>query len=98
MLESPKVNDSEMETFAAMKNIQESVLRAISTKRNYMKNYGVLRTLVNNPKTPLDVALPLLAHLLTKDLRGLAVNKNVNETVRKMAMKRFRLKTQRGKD
>ncbi len=33
VLESPKVNDSEMETFAAMKNIQETVLRAISTKR-----------------------------------------------------------------
>ncbi len=32
VLESPKVNDSEMETFAAMKNIQEAVLRAMSTK------------------------------------------------------------------
>jgi len=95
VLESPKVNDSEMESFAAMKNIQEAVLRAISIKRNYMKNYGVLRTLVNNPKTPLDVALPLLAHLLIKDLRTLAINKNVNETIRKMAMKRFRLKTQK---
>jgi hypothetical protein len=95
VLESPKVNDSEMESFAAMKNIQEAVLRAISIKRNYMKNYGVLRTLVNNPKTPLDVALPLLAHLLIKDLRALAINKNVNETIRKMAMKRFRLKTQK---
>ncbi len=46
VLESPKVNDSEMETFAAMKNIQEAVLRAISTKRNYIKNYGVVRALV----------------------------------------------------
>ncbi len=85
VLESPKVNDSEMETFAAMKNIQETVLRAISTKRKYIKNYGVVRALANNPKTPLDVALPLLAHLLVKDLRSLAINKNVNETVRKIA-------------
>jgi len=95
VLESPKVNDSEMEGFAAMKNIQESVLRAISTKRNYIKNYGVLKVLVNNPKTPLDVALPLLAHLLIKDLRALAVNKNVNETIRKIALKLFRTKTER---
>jgi hypothetical protein len=98
VLESPKVNDSEMETFAAMKNVQETVLRAISTKRNYIKNYGVLRALVNNPKTPLDVALPLLAHLLVKDLRAMAVNKNVNETVRKLAVKMFRVKTERKKD
>jgi hypothetical protein len=86
-----------METFAAMKNIQEAVLRAISTKRNYIKNYGVVRALVNNPKTPLDAVLPLLSHLLVKDLRALAMNKNVVETVRKIALKMFRTKTENKK-
>jgi pentose-5-phosphate-3-epimerase len=81
-----------------MKNIQESVLRAMAAKRNYIKNYGVLRTLVNNPKTPIDVALPLLQHLQVKDQRSLAVNKNVNETVRKMALRMWRFKTERNKD
>lgn len=95
VLDSPKVNEAEMETFASMKNIQETVLRAISTKRNYIKNYGVLRALTNNPKTPMEVVLPLLAHLMVKDLRALALNKNLNETVRKVALKRFRLKTER---
>lgn len=95
VLESPKVNDAEMENFAAMKNIQESVLRAMASKRSYMKNYGVLRTLVNNPKTPIDVALPLLPHLLLKDQRAVAVNKNVNETVRKVALRTWRMKTEK---
>jgi len=90
VLESPKVTDMEMEGFAAMKNVQESVLRAISQKRNYMKQYGVLRALVNNPKTPLDTAMPLVAHLLVKDQRALAINKNVNETLRKMAIRIYR--------
>lgn len=98
VLESPKVNDREMETFASMKNIQETVLRAISTKRNYIKNYGVVRALVNNPKTPLDVTLPLLAHLLVKDQRALAINKNVNETVRKMAIRIYRKNVERKTD
>jgi hypothetical protein len=98
VLESPKINDSEMEAFAAMKNVQEAVLRTIAGKRNYMKNYGVLRTLVSNPKTPLDVTLPLLPHLLVKDTRALSVNKNVNETLRKMALKLFRTKTERKKE
>jgi hypothetical protein len=97
VLESPKVNDSEMETFAAMKNIQESILRAIAGKRKYIKNYGVVCALVNNPKTPLDSALPLLGHLLIKELRSLAINKNVNETIRKMALRLFRAKTERKK-
>jgi len=98
VLESPKVNDAEMENFAAMKNIQESVLRAMASKRNYIKNYGVLRTLVNNPKTPIDVALPLLPHLMLKDQRAVAVNKNVNETVRKMALRAWRMKTEKKTD
>lgn len=98
VLASPKVNDSEMEAFAAMKNIQETVLRALATNRKNIKHYGVIRALVNNPKTPIDVALPLVAHLLIKDLRSLSINKNVNETVRKRAIKLFRLKTERQKD
>ena len=40
VLESPKVNEGEMEAFAAMKNIQETVLRAIASKRKYIKNYS----------------------------------------------------------
>jgi hypothetical protein len=90
VLESPKVTDMEMEGFAAMKNVQESVLRAISKKRNCMKVYGVVRALVNNPKTPLDTTMPLVAHLLVKDQRALAINKNVNETLRKMAIRIYR--------
>lgn len=98
VLESPKISDTEMEAFASMKNVQESVLRGIATKRKFIKLYGVLKALTTNPKTPLDVALPLLSHLLIKDLRGLAMNKNVNETVRKLAVKLFRVKTERKQD
>jgi len=95
VLDSPKVNETEMETFAAMKNVQESVLRGISTKRKFIKNYGVVKALANNPKTPLDVVLPLVPHLLVRDQRALTVNKNVNETVRKVALKLYRAKTER---
>jgi len=98
VLESPKVSEKEMENFASMKNVQETVLRAISTKRKYIKLYGVLKALAINPKTPLDVGLPLLSHLMIKDLRILAMNKNVNETVRKSASKLFLLKTERKRD
>jgi hypothetical protein len=95
VVDSPKVNETEVETFAAMKNVQESVLRAISTKRKFIKNYGVVKALANNPKTPLDVVLPLLQHLLVKDQRALMLNKNINETVRKVALKLYRAKTEK---
>lgn len=94
VLESPKLTDSEVETFAAMKNVQECVLRAITRKRKFMKNYAVIRCLVNNPRTPLDLSLQLLNHLLVNDLKSLSTNKNVSDTVRKMGLKLFKTKSQ----
>lgn len=90
VLESPKLTDSEVETFAAMKNVQESVLRGIASKRKFMKLYPVIRSLVNNPRTPIDVTLPLLNHLLLMDLKSLSINKNVGDLLRKMAFKLFK--------
>ena len=98
VLSSPKVDATEMESYAGMKNVQESVLRAIATNRKNLKNYGVVRALVSNPKAPLDVSLPLMSHLLIKDLRLLAMNKNANETIRKRAVRMFREKTEKKKD
>jgi hypothetical protein len=95
VLESPKVNDQEMEMFASMKNVQESVLRGIAGKRKFMKTYAVVRALANNPRCPLDVQLTIVKNLLNMDLRALSMNKNVSDTVRKVALKMFRERTEK---
>jgi hypothetical protein len=98
VLESPKLSDQEIEMFAAMKNVQESVLRGIAGKRKFMKLYPVMRALTANPRCPLDVALPIMKSLLVQDLRNLSMNKNVPDTLRKVAFKMFKEKssTKRG--
>lgn len=93
VLESPKLGDGEVEMFASMKNVQEEVLRGISRKRRFMKNYSVARALVNNPRTPLDLALGLVSHLLVNDLKALSMNKNISDTIKKLALKQFRDKS-----
>lgn len=93
VLESPKLTDAEVETFASMKNVQEGVLRSIAMKRKFMKNYSVIRALVNNPRTPLDVSLNLLNHVLVKDLKALSINKNVPDTLRKLALRKAKEKS-----
>jgi hypothetical protein len=99
VLESPKITDSEVEKFANQKNVLESVLRGISMKRRFIKQYAVLRNLTFNPRTPIDVSLGLIKHLLTPDLRNLTGNKEVSDTVRKVAMRMFRQKLETtGKD
>jgi hypothetical protein len=93
VLESPKISDGEVEKFASQKNVLEAVLRQIPMKRRFMKNYSVVRNLVANPRTPLDVSLGLMKNLLVADLRNLSSNKEVPDTIRKLALKMFKQKS-----
>ena len=92
VLESPKVSDGEVERFATQKNVLEAVLRGIPMKRRFAKNYAVVRNLVFNPRTPLDLSLGLMKNMLVGDLRNLSNNKEISDTVRKLATKMFKQK------
>jgi len=92
VLEAPKLSDGEVEKFALQKNVLESVLRQIPLKRRFMKNYIVVRNLVSNPRTPLDLGLGLMKHLQIQDLKNISANKEVSETVRKLATKMYKQK------
>jgi hypothetical protein len=92
VLDAPKISDGEVEKFALQKNVLEAVLRQIPLKRRFMKNYIVVRNLVSNPRTPLDLGLGLMKHLLVKDLKNISGNKEVSETIRNLALKMFKQK------
>ena len=92
VLDAPKISDGEVEKFALQKNVLEAVLRQIPLKRRFMKNYIVVRNLVSNPRTPLDLGLGLMKHLQIQDLKNLSANKEISETVRKLATKMFKQK------
>ena len=87
VLQSPRLTDQEVEAFASMSSLTDEVLRLIANNRNFRKNYAVVRNLINNPKTPLDVTLHMLPMLNAVDLKRLTTNKNVPETLRTTAMK-----------
>jgi hypothetical protein len=92
VLEAPKLSDGEVEKFASQKNVLEAVLRQIPLKRRFMKNYKVVRNLVSNPRTPLDLGLGLMKNLLIQDLKNISGNKEVSETIRKLALKMYKQK------
>ncbi|MGC2695855.1 MAG: hypothetical protein WA738_08690 [Candidatus Angelobacter sp.] len=96
VLQSPKVTDTEIESFAGSKNLQENVFREIARQRRYLKLYPVVRNLVNNPRCPLDVSLTLVKTLMVYDLKSLRHNKNVPDTIRKVAAKLYLEKASRG--
>ena len=93
VLQSPRLTDTEIESFAAMKNVADEVLRIIARTRKFAKNYAVMRNLTNNPRTPIDISLPLLNHLINKDLKFLSMNRNVADTLRTMAAKLHQKRT-----
>lgn len=92
VLEAPKLSDGEVEKFAGQKNVLEAVLRQIPLKRRFVKNYIVVRNLVANPRTPIDLGLGLMKNLLVQDLKNLSNNKEVSETIRKLATKMYKQK------
>jgi hypothetical protein len=92
VLEAPKLSDGEVEKFASQKNVLEAVLRQIPLKRRFMKNYIVVRNLCANPRTPLDLGLSLMKNLLINDLKNISANKDVSETIRKLALKMYKQK------
>jgi hypothetical protein len=87
VLGSPRVTEPEIESFAAMKNVSDQVLRAIGNNRDWTKRYSVVANLVRNPRTPLGVALPLVARLNPRDMKGIVVDRNVPEAIRKAAQR-----------
>jgi hypothetical protein len=92
VLEAPKLSDGEVEKFASQKNVLEAVLRQIPLKRKFMKNYKIVRNLVANPRTPLDLGLTLMKNILPPDLKAIGNNKDVSETIRNLAMKTYKQK------
>ncbi len=88
VLSSPKLTESEVEQFAKMANVAEDVLRVIGTNRAWTKNYGVIAGLVRNPKTPLAISLTLLQRINDRDVKLLAMDRNIPDPLRIAARKR----------
>jgi hypothetical protein len=97
VLQSPRLTDQEVEAYASMANLTDEILRLIATNRNFRKDYIVVRNLMNNPKTPLDVTLHMLPMLNALDLKKLSMNKNVPETLRTSANKLIRTRADQKK-
>lgn len=90
VLENPKITENEIELAARSRSISDEVLRKITKKREWMKNYGIILALVTNPKTPPGISVPLVSELKTRDLALLEKNRNVIEGVRATAKKLLR--------
>ena len=96
VLGSPKITEAEVEGIAAMKNVNDEVLRKIGTNRDWTKKYTVVSSLVKNPRTPLPIAMSFISRLQPRDMKAISVDKNVPEAIRKSAQRFIKSTVQKG--
>ena len=95
VLGSPRVTESEVESFAAMKSVSDEVLRTIGQNRQWTRSYPIMSNLIHNPRTPIAISMGFVSRLNRRDMKALATDRNVPEAIRKAAQ-RFTRAGQRG--
>ncbi|GDX82794.1 hypothetical protein LBMAG42_46050 [Deltaproteobacteria bacterium] len=92
VVKSGRMTDNEAANAAGNRNLAMDVLREISANREFMRKYPIKVALVNNPRTPPSVAVPLVSQLQKRDLEALSRNRNVSSVLFTMALKMVRQK------
>ena len=86
------LSDQEIELTAGNRAVAEEVLETISRRREWVAKYKILKSLVQNPRTPLPTALRLLPRLAVRDLRDVGRDRNIADALRSTALRLYRIK------
>lgn len=85
VLRNPRITEQEVKAVASSRAVRDDLLRSISRNKKFMKSYQVKLALVENPKTPPSISLPLLGQLRENDLKRLAKSRSVSSAVQQQA-------------
>lgn len=86
-IKSPGVSDLEAAKYAGNHALAHDVIRYIATRRDWTRLYGVKKSLVLNPKTPITESAKFLVHLRERDVRLISNSKGVPSAVTAQARK-----------
>jgi TusA-related sulfurtransferase len=92
VLDNPKITENEIEIIAKQRTTPDDIIRKITKKREWLKNYAIMHALVRNPKTPLATALKLVYNIKIKDLELIEKDKNISGAIRAAAKKIVKIK------
>jgi hypothetical protein len=85
LLENPRLTESVLVPLLASPETRPDVLGVIAADPRWGVRMEVRRALARNPRTPVDVALGLIATLPRSDQRAVAQDPRLNEVVRRRA-------------
>lgn len=85
VIRNGRITEGEVAYIAQMRTVHDEVLRIISQNREWMKKYTITKNLVQNPRTPLPIAMNHLKRIHEFDLKLMATDRNVAELLRREA-------------
>jgi hypothetical protein len=85
VIRSGRITEGEVSYIAQMRTVHDEVLRIISMNREWMKKYTIVKNLVQNPRTPLPIAMSHLKLIREFDLKLMSTDRNVAEAIRREA-------------
>lgn len=85
VMQSPKLTEQDVLSYAASTQTHEEILRAIAESRQWTSNRQVVSALVLNPRTPPPAAIRFLRTFQTNELRILMQNRGLSAVVRQEA-------------
>lgn len=86
-IKAPGVSELEVAKYAGNHSLDNDVIRYIAARRDWTRLYGIKKSLIMNPKTPISESSKMLIHLRENDIRQVAKSKGVPSAVVAQARK-----------
>ncbi|MBN2344778.1 MAG: hypothetical protein JXO51_00200 [Candidatus Aminicenantes bacterium] len=85
VLDSPKMADDEALIHVRNLSLSSEIIAKIAGNREWTKNYTIILSLVQNPKTPINRAVSFIKQLHDRDMKLLAQDRNISPVIRTLA-------------
>lgn len=92
VIKSPKISIGEVSSIATSKSMPDEIIQYITTRRDWVRYYPIVVSLVNNPKCPLASSMGYLKQLRANDLKMLTKSKSVPAALIRTAVSMLRNK------
>ncbi|UCF30574.1 MAG: hypothetical protein JSV26_11060 [bacterium] len=96
VLENPGLKESEVEMLTRNTSTNADILRAIGKNREWTSNKNIVKNLVLNSKTPVEVSMRFLPRMSLKDLEFIDKSRNLPSAVR-LSARRLILHKKKGR-
>jgi hypothetical protein len=89
VLENPKITEEEISFIVKNKTTSEDIIRAIAKNKTWSNNYLIVKDMLSNPKTPIDISTAFITKLSVSDLEKLVKSREIPNALKNQAQKIF---------